>query len=250
MFSLEGKKVMVTGASRGIGRALAKGLARQGAAVCCVARSEQGLRETVEEIIRQDGDAVWLRADLSDGNDAEDVVARAIAELGGLDVLVNNAATDHASSVVDTDIETWDHVIGVNLRAPFLLAHAAGTHMLQQGSGKVINVTSILSRVAVRNNSAYISAKTGLLGFTRALALEWARKGVQVNALAPGFIRTEMTQELWENERGTEWVVKRTPMGRWGEVDDLIGAAIFLASPASDFMTGQALYVDGGWTVQ
>lgn len=250
MGQLDGKKAVVTGASRGIGQAIAVGLANEGADVMCVARSEDALKQTARMVEETGRFAAWTCVDLSEEGAQERIVAETKSSMGGLDILVNNAAADHDSSVLDTGLETWDHVMSVNLRSPFLLCRAAGGHFLGQGSGKVINITSILSQVAVRDNSAYIAAKSGLLGFTRALALEWAREGIQVNALAPGFIKTEMTAGLWETERGTDWVVKRTPVARWGGVQDLVGAAVFLSSPASDFVTGQQIIVDGGWTAQ
>jgi NAD(P)-dependent dehydrogenase (short-subunit alcohol dehydrogenase family) len=184
---------------------------------------------------------------------SEDAVAQAIdvavQGMGGLDILVNNAADDHDSSVVDTDFDVWRRVVQLNLDSCFLTSRAAAPHLLESGHAKIINVGSVLSHVAVRDNAAYIAAKSGLLGLTRGLSLEWATKGVQVNLLCPGFIRTEMTQSLWETEAGAAWVTKRTPMRRWGEPEDLVGPAVFLASSASDFMTGQSLVIDGGWTV-
>jgi NAD(P)-dependent dehydrogenase (short-subunit alcohol dehydrogenase family) len=143
----------------------------------------------------------------------------------------------------------WRRVVQLNLDSCFLTCRAAAPHLLASGHGKVINVGSVLSHVAVKDNAAYISAKSGLAGLTRGLSLEWATKGVQVNLLCPGFIKTEMTQSLWETEAGAAWVTKRTPMRRWGEPADLVGPAVFLASSASDFMTGQSLVIDGGWTV-
>jgi NAD(P)-dependent dehydrogenase (short-subunit alcohol dehydrogenase family) len=248
-FDLSGRRALVTGASRGIGRAIARGLAAAGANVLCVARSADALKETVADAPiggeRMDSFPVDLRS--------EEAVAQAIdvavQGMGGLDILVNNAADDHDSSVVDTDFDVWRRVVQLNLDSCFLTSRAAAPHLLESGHAKIINVGSVLSHVAVRDNAAYIAAKSGLLGLTRGLSLEWATKGVQVNLLCPGFIRTEMTQSLWETEAGAAWVTKRTPMRRWGEPEDLVGPAVFLASSASDFMTGQSLVIDGGWTV-
>jgi NAD(P)-dependent dehydrogenase (short-subunit alcohol dehydrogenase family) len=250
LFDLGGKRALVTGASRGIGRTLAIGLAEHGADVFCVARNVTDLEETAKGVRAAGCRSGVLAADLGSEEACRQAVEATVEHLGGIDILVNNAAADHASSVLDTPTETWDHVASVNLRSPYLLCREAGRHLVAQGSGKVINMVSVMAQVAFRDNAAYVTAKHGLLGFTRALALEWARKGVQVNALGPGWIRTEMTAGLWQDERGSDWIVKRTPMGRWGETTDLLGAAVFLASRASDFMTGQAVYVDGGWTVQ
>jgi NAD(P)-dependent dehydrogenase (short-subunit alcohol dehydrogenase family) len=215
----------------------------------CVSRSEEHLAETVAAIAAAGGRGELLATDLRGEEPIGSVVAATVERLGGLDILVNNAADDHDSSVIDTDLAVWQRVVELNLESCFLLCKAAGPHILAGGHGKVINVGSVLAHVAVRNNAAYIAAKSGLLGLTRGLALEWAPKGAQVNLLCPGFIRTEMTAGLWETDEGTDWVVKRTPMGRWGAPVDLVGPAVFLASPASDFMTGQSLVIDGGWTV-
>jgi len=250
MFDLSGRKAVVTGGSRGIGRAVAIGLAMQGATVMCVARNEHLLTETTEEVRQAGGQGLWLARSLRGEQAITEVIAEASERLGGIDILVNNAADDHDSAVVDTDLATWQRVLELNLESCFLLCRAAAPHLMAHGSGKVINVASVLSMVAVRDNAAYIAAKGGLVAFTRGLALEWARKGVQVNALCPGFIRTDMTSGLWETDAGSQWVLKRTPVGRWGVPKDLVGAAVFLASRESDFMTGQSIVVDGGWIAQ
>lgn len=250
LFSLEGRSILVTGASQGLGRALSVGLARHGAQVVCVARNAKNLEETAELIRAQGGVAAVHATDLRTQSGASSAVAAAIERFGQLDVLVNNAADDHNSPIEDLSFEVWRRVIELNLDSCYRLCRTAGPHLKQHGCGKVINMISILAAVGVRDNSAYIAAKAGLLGFTRALALEWARQGVQVNAIGPGFFRTSMTRHLWEDEKASKWIVNRTPAGRWGEPNDLLGAAVFLSSSASDFVTGQALYVDGGWTVQ
>ena len=251
MFSLEGRSALVTGASQGIGRAIAVGLAAHGARVCCVARNADGLAQTIELIKKEGGAAsIAYAADLRSQEGIDGAVQAAVNAFGGLDILVNNAADDHDSSIEETDLETWRRVVDLNLDSCYRLCRAAGPSLKQRGMGKVINVVSILAAVGVRNNSAYIAAKSGLLGFTKALALEWARQGVQVNAVGPGFIKTSMTRHVWEDEKSSKWIVNRTPVGRWGQPDDLIGAVVFLASPGSNFVTGQALYVDGGWLAQ
>jgi NAD(P)-dependent dehydrogenase (short-subunit alcohol dehydrogenase family) len=248
-FDLTGRRALVTGASRGIGRAIARGLAATGATVLCVARSADALEETIADAPAGSDRMDSFPADLRSEETIAEVVTAAVQGMGGIDILVNNAADDHDSSVIDTDFEVWRRVVQLNLDSCFLTCRAAAPHLLASEHGKVINVGSVLSHVAVKDNAAYISAKTGLLGLTRGLSLEWAPKGVQVNLLCPGFIRTEMTQSLWETEAGAAWVTKRTPMRRWGETEDLVGPAVFLASTASDFMTGQSLVIDGGWTV-
>lgn len=250
LFNLSGRRALVTGASRGIGRALAIGLASHGADVVCVARNAEMLKDTAQQAAQLGVRAEWIIADLRNEELIRTTVAQAAEKLGGIDILINNAADDHDSSVLDTELATWQRVLDLNLQTCFLLCREAGPHLIASGSGKVVNVASVLALVGVRDNAAYMAAKGGLLAFTRGLALEWARKGVQVNALCPGFIRTDMTSSLWQSPRGTEWVVKRTPIGRWGEVQDLVGPTVFLAAAASNFMTGQVVVVDGGWTVQ
>lgn len=251
IFDLTGRRVLVTGASRGIGQAIAVGLSACGADVFCVARSGDGLAETLRLIKEvNQGPAVAHTADLRSEQSIQETVAAMVEQVGGIDVLVNNAADDHESSIEDTDLVTWRRVLELNLDSCFLLCRTAGPHLQAGEGGKVINVASVLGQVAVRDNSAYIAAKSGLVGFTQALSLEWARKGVQVNSLAPGFIRTEMTHHVWSDERANAWIIRRTPMGRWGEPNDLVGATVFLASSASSFVTGHCLCVDGGWTAQ
>jgi NAD(P)-dependent dehydrogenase (short-subunit alcohol dehydrogenase family) len=250
IFDLSGRRAVVTGASRGIGRALAIGLAQFGADVLCVARPASSLEETVARARAAGGGRVeHVATSLREPEAIAAVVEDAAKRLGGLDILVNNAADDHDSSVEQTSLEVFQRVIELNLQTCFLLCQAASP-LLREGGGKVINVASVLSTIGVRDNSAYIAAKHGLLGLTRALALEWARAGIQVNAIAPGFIRTEMTAAVWGDEKASRWVERNTPVGRWGETDDLVGLGVLLASRASDFITGQLFVADGGWTVQ
>lgn len=250
LFDVEGRKTIVTGASRGIGRAIAQGLAARGADVCCLARASARLDETVEQIRSAGGSATAVPVDLTDGSQIERAFTAARDALGGIDVLVNNAGIDYLAPALETPLEEWDRVLDVNLRAVFRMAQLAGGAMVEQGHGKVLNVGSIGSYVAYHHDSAYIAAKHGVLGLTRALALEWAKHGVQVNMLAPGYHRTDMTAEAYESERGNTWVLKRTPLRRWGETDDLLGAVVLLCSRASDYMTGTSITVDGGFTIQ
>lgn len=247
-----GQRVIVTGASRGIGRAIALGFVESGATVVCMARSAEGLSETLgmADSTGSGGSAISRVADVSDAEGFEAAIDSAISELGGADVLINNAAADHDSDIQSTSLATWMNVLNTNLTGAFVGCRAVAPYMLSQGSGCVLNVASIMGLVGAQNNSAYVSSKHGLIGLTRALALEWGKSGVRVNALAPGFVKTELTQDLWSNERGSAWVTKRTPMRRWGTVDEVVSAALFLASPSSTFLTGQVLTVDGGWTAQ
>jgi NAD(P)-dependent dehydrogenase (short-subunit alcohol dehydrogenase family) len=252
IFDLTGRRILVTGASRGLGRQLAMSFAAFGARVACVARNETALQETAAQAKEAGGESVLaIPADLRSQASIDEVVADVAGQFGGLDVLVNNAADDHDSSIEDTSLETWQRVTELNAQSVFLLCKAAAPHLMASGGyGKVINVASVLGTLGVRANAAYVASKHAVVGLTRALALEWARRGVQVNALCPGFIITDMTAHMHQDEAGNRWVIRNTPMGRWGECTDFAGAAVFLASRASDFMTGQTLVVDGGYAAQ
>lgn len=250
MFDLSKKKAIVTGASRGIGKTVAIGLADHGVEVACLGRDQKALAEALAEIEAGGGRGITISADLSRETELRRGFDEAHAALGGLDILVNNAGVDDVVPALDQTVEAWDAVLAMNLRAPFLLSQLAGRIFVEQRTGKIINISSVSGLVALPNDPAYTASKAGLLGLTRALALEWAKSNVQVNALAPGFLKTDMTAEALADERASQWVVKRTPMRRWGETSELLGAVIFLASSESDFMTGQSLVIDGGWTIQ
>lgn len=250
MFSLAGRRAIVTGASRGIGQAIAVGLARQGAEVLAVARSGDALEETAALARDASGSVVPHVADLRSSEEIDAAVDRAVAELGGLDILVNNAASDHYSRVEQTDLATFQQVIELNLRSCWLLCQKASAALRDGDGGSVINVASMLGLVANTHESAYVAAKHGLVGLTRALALEWARRGVRVNALAPGYVETAMTTPGLVLDDYAAMVLRKTPMGRWAQPEEMVGAVVFMASQASSFMTGQVLVVDGGWTAQ
>jgi NAD(P)-dependent dehydrogenase (short-subunit alcohol dehydrogenase family) len=249
-FDLTGKRALVTGASRGIGRAIALAFARRGASVLGVARSADSLAETVAASEGMRGRVDVLAADLRSPESIERAVSEANERLGGIDILVNNAADDHESKIEDTNLETWQRVLELNLQSCFLLTQAAAKYLREDGGGKVINVSSMLGTVAVRNDVAYISAKHGLIGLTRATALEWARRNVQVNALAPGFVETEMLAPALADPDTAAYMRRTTPVGRVAQPEEIAAPAVFLASRASDFMTGQVLVVDGGYTAQ
>lgn len=249
LFDLTGRRALVTGASRGIGRAIALALAQNGAHVFGAARSEQGLAETAELASGASGSFDSASIDLRSAEGIDSCVAQAAESLGGLDILVNNAADDHESTIEDTDPAVWDRVLDLNLRSCWLMTRAASPY-LRDGGGKVINIASILGLVGIRNDSAYVAAKHGLIGVTRAVALEWARSGVQVNAIAPGFAQTAMLPDLTTNDAAANYIRKQVPMGRWAQPEEFAGAAVFLASRASDYVTGHVLVVDGGLTAR
>ncbi len=249
-FDLSGRRALVTGASRGIGRAIATAFARRGASVLAVARSAESLAETKATAKDLAGSIDVLVADLRSPESIVQAVDEASTRLGGIDILVNNAADDHESPIEETELATWQRVLELNLQSCFLMTQAASPHLKADGGGKVINISSMLGIVAVPDDVAYVSAKHGLIGLTRATALEWARKNVQVNALAPGFVETEMLAPALADPAIAKYMRRSTPVGRIGQPEEIASAAVFLASPGSDFMTGQILVVDGGYTAQ
>ncbi len=247
LFSLDGQRALVTGASRGIGQALALALARAGADVVCASTRRAGTDATAAAI-RDAGRQAWqLEADLSHRGAAADLAERAEAEAGRLDILVNNAGTIRRHAATDFPLDAWDSVLRTNLDATFVLCQAVGRGMIARGAGKIINVASLLAFQGGVTVPAYTASKHAVAGLTKALANEWAGRGVQVNALAPGYIRTDNTQALQDDPARQRQILERIPAGRWGEADDLAGAAVFLASRASDYVSGHVLVVDGGW---
>ncbi|GAB3857735.1 SDR family oxidoreductase [Nocardioides maradonensis] len=244
---LAGKRALVTGASRGIGRALAIALAANGADVLAVARGEEGLRETAA-LATGPGRITVFAADLGDPDAADAVIARVVEDLGGLDILVNNAATDVNHKIEDFPLEDYQQILDLGLRSAWLLCQAASP-LLGEGAS-VINVGSVCSMVAMHGETAYVAAKHAIVGVTRALALEWARRGVRVNALAPGWVATEMNQAVLDSEDAMAWVRRNTPLGRWASTEEMAAPVVFLASTAASYITGQVLVVDGGWTIR
>jgi NAD(P)-dependent dehydrogenase (short-subunit alcohol dehydrogenase family) len=250
LFDLTGRRAIVTGASRGIGRAIALGLADRGAQVLGVARSEEGLRETASLAKASAGAIEVHPTDLRDPDAVDATIEQVVERFGGLDILVNNAADDSADdSIENVDLAGFQRVIELTLQSTWLMCRAASPH-LADGGGKVVNVASMLGVTGIASDSPYVVAKHGVVGLTRNLALEWARRDVQVNAVAPGFVRTDMIASILDDEQLLKWVTRNTPMRRLAEPEEIVGPTVFLASRASAFMTGQVVVVDGGWTAQ
>ncbi len=245
MFDLSGKAAIVTGANTGIGQGIAVALAEAGADVALVGRSSA--EETAEKVRALGRKAALIRADLSTIEPVQEVVDRTLAELGGLDILVNNAGIIRRADAVDFTEEDWDAVVDTNLKSVFFLCQAAGRHMIGQGGGKIINIASMLSFQGGIRVPSYTASKSGVAGLTKLLANEWAGKGVNVNAIAPGYIATNNTAALQADEGRNRQILERIPSGRWGDPSDLGGAAVFLASSAADYVQGHVLAVDGGW---
>jgi NAD(P)-dependent dehydrogenase (short-subunit alcohol dehydrogenase family) len=245
---LGGKVALVTGASRGIGAAAARALAQAGADVVLASRDRAALDEVARDVEKLGRRALVHPIDLLRLDGITPLFKHAVREFGRLDILVNNAGGNVRRPAVDFTEADWDAVVNLNLRAAFFCAQAAGRVMLPRRSGKVINVASIAARVGLATGAIYAATKGGVAAFTRTLAVEWAPHNVQVNAIGPGYIRTKLTEPLFANPEWMERSTRRIPAGRTGEVDDLVGTILFLASPASDYLTGQTLFVDGGWT--
>ncbi|MED5525173.1 MAG: 2-dehydro-3-deoxy-D-gluconate 5-dehydrogenase KduD [Pseudomonadota bacterium] len=246
MFSLTGKRALVTGASRGLGQAMALGLAENGAEVICASSREGGCDDTVAKIRALGGKAVALAADLGDSDAVRALADKALAG-GRIDVLVNNGGCIYREDALDHPLAEFQKVMQVNLESAFLLSQLLGREMVAKGSGKIINIASMLSYSGGIRVPAYTASKHAIAGITKALANEWGRFGVQVNAIAPGYFRTDNTQALQDDAARSQEIENRIPAGRWGEPEDLKGAVVFLASGASDYINGQVLAVDGGW---
>ncbi|GIH90082.1 SDR family NAD(P)-dependent oxidoreductase [Planobispora siamensis] len=245
-FDLSGQKAFVTGASRGIGRAIAVAFAQAGADVALVSRSAESLAETAKEIEALDRRAVVIPCDLTDRDAAAAAVRRAIEDLGHVDVVVNNAGgSNFLVPFKDLRLSGWDKLMRLNLDSAMAVCHAFAPHLLDRGSGSVINVSSVAAKGAPFL-APYAAAKAGLVALTKTLALEWAGSGVRVNALCPGWTATDLNRNLWEDPASNEATVQTVPMRRWGTAEEMAYPALFLAAPASAYMTGQVLLVDGG----
>lgn len=245
MFSLEGKTALVTGASRGIGQALAIGLQQAGCTVICASSKENGCNETIAKM--KCDKSTQLAADLSDFSAVEQLAAKAIDHTGQIDILVNNGGTISRYPATDYPLSEFEHVVDVNLNSVFLLSQIIGKHMIERGAGKIINIASMLSYSGGLTVPAYTASKHAVAGVTKALANEWAAHNIQVNAIAPGYFKTDNTAAIRANETRNTQITQRIPAGKWGEPEQLVGAAVFLAAPASDYVNGHVLAVDGGW---
>ncbi|MDR7154303.1 2-deoxy-D-gluconate 3-dehydrogenase [Sphingobium xenophagum] len=244
-FDLSGQVAIVTGANTGIGQAIALSLAAAGADIAAVGRTPA--QETVEKVRALGRKAEIISADLSTIEPVQRVVDETLEKLGGLDILVNNAGIIRRADSVDFTEADWDAVIDTNLKVLFFLCQAAGRHMIGRGAGKIINIASLLSFQGGIRVPSYTASKSGVSGLTKLLANEWAAKGVNVNAIAPGYIATNNTAALQADETRNRQIQERIPAGRWGEASDIGGAAVFLASNAAGYIHGHTLAVDGGW---
>jgi NAD(P)-dependent dehydrogenase (short-subunit alcohol dehydrogenase family) len=243
LFSLEGRRALVTGASRGIGRAIAEGLAGAGADVAIAARNTEALKDCAKTINGLGRFAHPILMDVSDVGSCRRGVSEAAEKLGRLDILVNNAGVEQVCSSLDIEEDLWDRIIDTNLKGAFFVAQAAAR--LMKG-GAILNLCSLTSERGIPTAVPYGSSKTGLVGMTRALAVEWAPLGIRVNALEPGYFRTALTEAFYQNSAWQLAMLANIPMQRFGELDDLVGASVFLCSDAARYITGICLPVDGG----
>ena len=247
MFDLHGQHALVTGAGRGLGRAMAEALAGAGADVVCATTHAGGARETVAAVEGLGRRAWEVVADLGDRTALESMTTDVELLAGPIDLLVNNAGTIRRQAAAEYSLADWDVVMRTNLDATFMLCQHFGREMVARGGGKIINIASLLSFSGGITVPAYTASKHAVAGLTKAFANEWGRHNVQVNAIAPGYFRTDNTQALQADEVRSEQISARIPAGRWGEPSDLAGAVVFLASRASDYVNGHVLVVDGGW---
>ncbi|HEV7744700.1 MAG TPA: 2-dehydro-3-deoxy-D-gluconate 5-dehydrogenase KduD [Pyrinomonadaceae bacterium] len=245
-FKLEGKVALVTGASTGLGAAIAIALAEAGANVACHGNTHAP-DQTCAAVINAGGKAFALTGDLGDSTTPRRLVESTLDHFGQLDILVNNAGTIRRAAATEYSEEDWATVIEVNLSSVFRMAQLAGRHMIERGGGKILNIASLLSFQGGITVPAYAASKGGVAQLTKALANEWAAKNINVNAIAPGYMRTENTRALQQDETRNRQILERIPAGRWGEPGDLGGAAVFLCSAASNYINGHVLVVDGGW---
>jgi NAD(P)-dependent dehydrogenase (short-subunit alcohol dehydrogenase family) len=246
---LAGKTALVTGASRGIGRGIALGYARAGADLALAARDEQKLAEVAQEVEALGRRALVLPTDVTDGEACRRLVDDAVAGLGVLDVLVNNAGgSSYLGPFTELRFSGWEKVMRLNVDSVVHLCQAAGRHMLERGSGSIVNVASVAALHGTPGLSPYGASKAAVLSLTRSLAVEWGSRGVRVNALCPGWTRTDLNSAMWSNPDTERALVAGTPLARWADVEEMVGPALFLASDAASYYTGQALVVDGGQT--
>ncbi|MFC4243264.1 SDR family oxidoreductase [Gryllotalpicola reticulitermitis] len=249
LFELHGRTALVTGSTRGIGRALAEGLAAAGCGVVIHGRNAAQASAVASELHDRSGiPTTGASFDVADADAVAAGVARIEAELGAIDVLVNNAGIQRRSALADFPVEWWDEVIATNLTGAFLVAQAVARGMVQRGQGKIVNIGSVQSLLGRPGITPYAASKGGVVMLTKGLCADLAPHGIQVNAIAPGYFITDLTESLAADAQFDAWVRQRTPAGRWGSVDELVGALRFLSSDASNFVNGQTIYVDGGMT--
>jgi gluconate 5-dehydrogenase len=253
IYDLKGKTVLITGAGRGIGRSLAVGLADFGCDIAAVDKDETHKDEVVREIQERGRKCLFFSGDVADGESINKVVGEVAGHFHHIDILINNAGVSLRKPALEFSEREWDQIIDTNLKGAFLTAQAVGRKMIERKAGKIINIASIMGIVGSPNYQTitpYCASKGGVVQLTKALALEWAPYNIHVNAIAPGYVKTPIVKHLTSDPVKYETVISRIPLGRFAETEDLIGPAVFLASEASNYVTGHILFVDGGWLAQ
>jgi 2-deoxy-D-gluconate 3-dehydrogenase len=247
-FSLKGKSGIVTGGGSGIGEAIAKGIVQAGAEIVIAGRNKERLEEAVKEIQKFGGPVNAVQADISKMEDIKKLVDQTVEKFGKIDFLFNNAGIIRRTPSENFTEKDWDETIQINLKGPFFLAQAVARVMIsQKRKGKIINTSSLAAVQGGKRVPAYVASKGGLTQVTKSMANDWAKYNILVNAIGPGWVKTELTEPLQQDKERFAEILGRIPLGRWAEPEDLVGAAIFLASDASDYITGQTIFVDGGW---
>lgn len=247
LFDLTGRRALVTGSSMGIGLALARGLAQHGASVVLNARNAARLDEAAKTLRAEGHEVATAAFDVTD-NDAVTAAIAQIEAQAPLDILINNAGIQHRAPLEDFPEERWDALFSTNVKSAFLVGQAVARPMIARGRGRIINIASVQSELARPGIAPYTATKGAIRNLTRGMATDWAKHGLQVNAIAPGYFKTPLNQALVDDPAFSEWLAKRTPAGRWGNVEELVGAAVFLSSDAASFVNGHTLFVDGGIT--
>ena len=249
--SVKNKIAIITGATKGIGRGIANAFAASGATVVVVSRHLSDCEQTAFELQEKYGTkALGIAADITKQEDINCLVQSVIDAYGHIDVLINNAGSAITKCAEDVTEQDWDYVINLDLKAVFFCSQAVGKRMIEQKCGKIINISSALGIIAEKQILPYLAAKAGVLHMTKGLALEWAQHNIHVNSICPGYVITDINRELLSNEKVSEKLLKKFPLRRFGEVEEIADAAVFLASDASSYMTGQQIVIDGGWTIQ
>lgn len=246
LFDLDGRLALVTGSSRGIGHALARGLGEHGARIVVNGRDAEKVGEVMESLRSAGFDALSAPFDVTNSAAVEEAVARIEKEVGAIDILVNNAGMQFRTPLEDFPDDKWRELLETNISSVFFVGRAAARRMIPRRRGKIINIASIQSEFARRSIAPYTATKGAVRNLTKGMCTDWAGYGLQINAIAPGYFKTELNRALVEDMEFSAWIERRTPAGRWGDVEELVGAAVFLASEASSYVNGQTLYVDGG----
>jgi gluconate 5-dehydrogenase len=249
LFDLTGKTALITGSSQGIGLALARGLAEHGATVILNGRDETKLNAAREQLTADGFTAHPIAFDATDHTSVAAGIDKIEAEIGPIDILINNAGMQHRSPLEDFPIDKWQQLLTTNISSVFYVGQAVARHMIARGHGKIINIASVQSELARPGIAPYTATKGAVKNLTKGMSTDWAKHGLQVNAIAPGYFKTPLNQALVDNPEFSAWLEKRTPAARWGNVDELVGAAVFLSGKGSSFVNGHTLYVDGGITI-